>query len=169
VLRHRSAHNDGHWRRDRNHAVCSEATLELHVYLSLRAECKITFNPRLCLTLCRQFPQNRSLVLRTRPYRNDRLTTVIRDLYFSGGATSFATRFDRLFIRRNGNSPVTREIPGAMLCLVATAVRYRVLVVSSTLNQGFSSSMLPSMNGTQASENTSTSAQHRLSTSTPVM
>jgi Domain of unknown function (DUF6532) len=68
--------------------------------------------------------------MRTRAYRNDRLITTIRDLYFRGGATSFATRFDHIFIRRNGNSPIVREIPSAMLCLVATAVSFRVLVVS---------------------------------------
>ena len=107
--------------------------------------------------------------MRTRPYRNDHLTTVIRDLYFSGGATSFATRFDRLFIQHNANSPVTHEIPGPILCLVATAVSYQVLVVSSTLIRGFFSSMLPSTNGAQASDNTSISVQRRSSMFTPVM
>jgi hypothetical protein len=75
--------------------------------------------------------------MRTRVYRNDRLITVIRDAYFSGGATSFATRFDHIFIRRNANSLLVREIPGAMLCLVATAVSHQVLVINSTLHRVF--------------------------------
>ena len=108
--------------------------------------------------------------MRTRPYHNDRLITVIRDLYFRGGATSFASRFDHIFIRRNANSPIVHEIPGAMLCLVATAVSYQVLVVNSTLNWGFFySSMLPFTNGRRAHDNNLTLALHPLSTFTPVM
>jgi len=60
--------------------------------------------------------------MRTRPYRNDRIITAMRELYFTGGSNSFAMRFDGLFTRQNANSPVTREVPIPMVSLVATAV-----------------------------------------------
>jgi hypothetical protein len=111
--------------------------VELLLYIPFCTERKFLFYLRLCLTLCHQVPRTHSVVMWMRPYHNDRLITVIRDLYFCGGATSFATRFDNLFIQCNGNAPVTHEIPGAMLCLVATVASYQVLVVDSTLNWFF--------------------------------
>jgi hypothetical protein len=32
--------------------------------------------------------------MRTRPYRNARIISVIRELYFSGGTSSYAYRFE---------------------------------------------------------------------------
>jgi hypothetical protein len=63
-------------------------------------------------------------VRRTQPYRNDRIIRVIRDLYFMGGLTSFAKRFEPLFPTHLGlNGVVTCEVPIPMVALVATAVR----------------------------------------------
>ncbi|KAI9438454.1 hypothetical protein BJY52DRAFT_1195946 [Lactarius psammicola] len=65
----------------------------------------------------------RSLMRRTQPYRNDRIFKVIRDLYFTGGSTSFATRFGYLFPTTEGSDGKTRhEVPIPMVALVATAL-----------------------------------------------
>ncbi|KAI9429942.1 hypothetical protein BJY52DRAFT_1200336 [Lactarius psammicola] len=62
-------------------------------------------------------------VRRSQPYRNDRIIAVIRDLYFSGGSTSFAARFEHLFPTYQGaNGVVNREVPIPMVALVATAL-----------------------------------------------
>ena len=62
--------------------------------------------------------------MRTRPYRNDQIITVIRNLYFAGGVRSFASRFDSRFpTHEEVNGVKTREVPIPMLALVATAVR----------------------------------------------
>jgi hypothetical protein len=61
--------------------------------------------------------------MRMRPYRNDRIITIIRDLYFSGGSKSFAARFESCFTEfeeRDGTT--SREVPIPMVALVATAV-----------------------------------------------
>lgn len=61
--------------------------------------------------------------MRSRPYRNDRIITAIRALYFAGGTKSFAKRFQYLFPTyevREGE--VVREVPVHMVALVATAV-----------------------------------------------
>lgn len=48
---------------------------------------------------------------------------VIRDLYFTGGVTSFAHRFGSSFPKAQGNDGVTRRlVPVPMVALVATAV-----------------------------------------------
>lgn len=60
--------------------------------------------------------------MRTRPYRNDRIITVMRDLFFSGGTTSFAARYDALFIKHRDDGSVTHEVPITLVSLVATAV-----------------------------------------------
>ena len=61
--------------------------------------------------------------MRTRPYRNDRIINVIRDMFFAGGATSFAWRFRFLFPTFEGrNGDEKMEVPIAMVALVATAV-----------------------------------------------
>ncbi|KAN0123161.1 hypothetical protein V8E52_003114 [Russula decolorans] len=60
---------------------------------------------------------------RTRPYRNIRIINVIRDLYFGGGAHSFVNRFRSQFPVHQGNDGVVlREVPIAMVALVATAL-----------------------------------------------
>lgn len=61
--------------------------------------------------------------MRTRPYRNDRIITVIRNLYFVGGVRSFASRFGSRFpMHEEVNGVTTREVPVPMVALVATAV-----------------------------------------------
>ena len=63
-------------------------------------------------------------MMRTRPYRNIRILTVIRDLYFLGGPMSFACRFGSLFPRHQSeDGSMKREVPIPMVALVATAVR----------------------------------------------
>ncbi|KAF8493653.1 hypothetical protein F5888DRAFT_1805981 [Russula emetica] len=60
---------------------------------------------------------------RTRPYRNIRIINIIRDLYFTGGHHSFAHRFrERFPIHQGSNGVVLREVPVAMVALVATAL-----------------------------------------------
>jgi hypothetical protein len=83
-------------------------------------------------------------VTRTRPYRNERIVTVIREMYFTGGATSFARKY--LYLFPTHETPVGHtkfEVPVPMLALVATAVRlfffgahegsHEVLAVRDTL------------------------------------
>jgi hypothetical protein len=61
--------------------------------------------------------------MRTRPYRNDQIITVIRDMFFVGGATSFARRFRYLFPTYEiSHGQEVYEVPIAMVALVATAV-----------------------------------------------
>ncbi|KAI9448875.1 hypothetical protein BJY52DRAFT_1193093 [Lactarius psammicola] len=63
------------------------------------------------------------LVMRSRPYRNHRIITVIRDMFFTGGSTSFARQFQYLFPTyecREG--VVNHEVPVPMVALVATAL-----------------------------------------------
>lgn len=63
------------------------------------------------------------LVRRSQPYRNARIISVIRDLYFTGGVTSFAKRFERFFPTFEGYDGVlVRMVPVPMVALVATAV-----------------------------------------------
>ncbi|KAI9431931.1 hypothetical protein H4582DRAFT_2084387 [Lactarius indigo] len=65
----------------------------------------------------------RRLERRTRPYRNDRIITVIRELYFTGGNTSFAARFPHFFAyTESGDRENRREVPIPMVALVATAL-----------------------------------------------
>ena len=64
------------------------------------------------------------LPMRTKPYRNDCIIRVIRELFFTGGASSFAHRFDAEFPRPPApDGVVARELPEPMLALVATGVR----------------------------------------------
>jgi len=63
------------------------------------------------------------LLKRSQPYRNQRIINVIRDMYFTGGVSSFATRFAHLFPRhRDSQGVITTEVPQPMVALVATAV-----------------------------------------------
>ena len=60
---------------------------------------------------------------RSKPYRNSRIITVIRDLCFIGGTNSFAHRFHSRFPTFQGDDGrVVHEVPIAMVALVATAV-----------------------------------------------
>jgi hypothetical protein len=63
--------------------------------------------------------------MRSRPYRNDRIITVIRSMYFGGGALSFARRFRYLFPTHEGrDGDINFEVPVPMVALVATAVSH---------------------------------------------
>ncbi|KAH9055287.1 hypothetical protein EDB87DRAFT_1688403 [Lactarius vividus] len=60
---------------------------------------------------------------RTRPYRNGRIISVIRDLYFTGGGSSLATRFEDHFPTHQApNGDIVQEVPISMVTLVATAL-----------------------------------------------
>jgi hypothetical protein len=63
--------------------------------------------------------------MRSHPYHNDRIINAIRDLYFSGGHMPFASRFGSYFPSCDHCDNVTRrEVPIAMVALVATAVSF---------------------------------------------
>jgi len=63
------------------------------------------------------------LVMRARPYRNDRIIRIIRELFFTGGRSSFAARFQHLFPRtQDRDGRITYEVPIPMVALVATAL-----------------------------------------------
>jgi Domain of unknown function (DUF6532) len=70
-----------------------------------------------------QAPGSNPLVMRSRPYRNRRIILAIRDLYFSGGGTSLASRYDQLFPSAPSNDGLTvHMVPVSMVALVGTAV-----------------------------------------------
>lgn len=72
------------------------------------------------------FPQGgvKEVPMRHKPYRNKRIVSVIRNLFFTGGTSAYAYRYDSNFPRFRGPDGVlVREIPEPMLGLVATAVR----------------------------------------------
>jgi hypothetical protein len=74
--------------------------------------------------------------MRSRPYRNDRIINAIRDLYFSGGHMSFASRCSSHFPSCDHCDNVTRrEVPVPMVALVATVVSFcPILKQYSNLN-----------------------------------
>jgi Domain of unknown function (DUF6532) len=60
--------------------------------------------------------------MRTRPYRNSRIISVLQEVYFTG-TSSFARRHEVLFpTYYNGEGITTRQVPIPMVALVATAV-----------------------------------------------
>ena len=69
--------------------------------------------------------------MRTRPFRNERISTVIGELYFTGGPKSFATQFNHHFPKYEGMDGVTRpEVPKAMVAFVGTAVSQALLIIA---------------------------------------
>ena len=63
------------------------------------------------------------LMKRSEPYRNPRIINVIHNMYFTGGVSSFATRFNHLFPRfQDSQGAMKAEVPQPMVALVATAV-----------------------------------------------
>ena len=61
--------------------------------------------------------------MHTCPYQNNRIITVIRDIFFVGGATSFAQCFQYLFPTYEiSHGQEVYEVPIAMVALIATAV-----------------------------------------------
>ncbi|KAN0111331.1 hypothetical protein V8E52_008606 [Russula decolorans] len=68
----------------------------------------------------------KGLPMRHKPYRNKWIVTAIRTLFFTGGTSAYAHRFDSKFPRFRGpDGALVREVPEAMLTLVATAVHAR--------------------------------------------
>jgi len=62
-----------------------------------------------------------------RPYRNPRILSVIKDLYFMG-RSPFADKFhDRFPVFEHEDGVMWREVPMAMVALVATGVCYLLL------------------------------------------
>jgi hypothetical protein len=91
----------------------------------------------MALTFSQGNPHN-FLPMRTCPYRNVRIIHVIRDMFFTGGTSSFANRFRDDFPVHLGNDGVmSYEVPIAMVALVATAVRatYDYLSLSNMSHQ----------------------------------
>ena len=78
------------------------------------------------LTVCQPNVPN-GLVMRSRPYRNDRIIAVIRGLYFTAtaGVPSFASRFRYLFpTYETCEGELNYEVPVPMVALVSTAVSH---------------------------------------------
>jgi hypothetical protein len=74
------------------------------------------------------FCQTSNLVMHMRPYRNHRIITILRYMYFIGGPKSFAARFDCHFPRfEERDGTISREVPVPMLALVATAVSRTII------------------------------------------
>jgi hypothetical protein len=97
------------------------------------------------------FCQTTNLVLHMRPYRNDRIIMILRDLYFSGGPKSFAARFDYHFPRFEERDGTTScEVPAPMLALVATAVSQSSIGLHQHHDNHYISFTLPSMSGVMA-------------------
>lgn len=118
-------------------------------------------NPKSGLTLCHQ-AQRPGLIKRSLPYRNDRVISVLHECFFSGGSTSFATRFNRLFTTNDGISPVHREVSLPMVSLVATAVsrKSHLFLVSMLIFFFFFFSYMSLFsNGGQVRNSTSSSLQ----------
>ena len=70
---------------------------------------------------------NDRLLKRSQPYRNQRIMNVIRSVYFTGGASSLARRFDIFFPRHTNSEGVKNpEMPKPLVALVATAVSFHV-------------------------------------------
>jgi hypothetical protein len=70
--------------------------------------------------------------MRTKLYQNVRIVTVMRNSFFVGGSLAFAHRYDHKFPRYTGpDGVVVREVPKAMVALVATAVRATSILQAS--------------------------------------
>ena len=111
----------------------------------------------------------RAVPNRARPYRNSRIIAVIRELCFTGGANSFADRYHLRFPTSEGDDGrVVREVPVAMVALVATAVSDFFLCGRFVLTQ-IISSMPASTIGNLANINPLTFQRTRTSMCTMVM
>jgi hypothetical protein len=70
-----------------------------------------------------------TLVMCSRPYQNNCIIAIICDIYFSGGAMSFAQKFQYLFPMYECCEGEKRyEVPAPMVALVATAVSQHISV-----------------------------------------
>lgn len=105
-----------------------KTVVELQLHVSEGTQRKCVIHSKFWLTSPQDNP-HKFLPMRTRPYRNIRILNVIRDLFFSGGNSSFAIRFRSDFPIHQGNDGVvSREVPIPMVALVATAVSVNYLV-----------------------------------------
>ncbi|KAI9428457.1 hypothetical protein H4582DRAFT_2077031 [Lactarius indigo] len=73
------------------------------------------------------FPTKRGLLVgtppRTHPYHNECIISVIQDLFFTGGKSSFASCFEHLFLVHQGHDGIlAQEVPVPMVALVATVM-----------------------------------------------
>ncbi|KAF8262256.1 hypothetical protein EI94DRAFT_1603030, partial [Lactarius quietus] len=68
------------------------------------------------------FPGAALVMMHSRPYCNEHIINVIRDMYFTGGAASFSKKFDYLFPMFEGREGEMYEVPVPMVALVATAL-----------------------------------------------
>jgi hypothetical protein len=77
---------------------------------------------------------NHRLLRRSQPYRNERIINTIREIYFTGGVASFATRFKHFFPRHRDSQGVTKtKVSDQMVALVATAVMNFTLHASMSM------------------------------------
>lgn len=75
---------------------------------------------------------------RSKPYRNLYIITAIRELFFTGGFSSFAQRHHSRFPTFQGsNGGMAREVPVPMVALVATAVSVVFLLSSLCTNMKY--------------------------------
>ena len=97
----------------------------------------------------------------TRPYWNDRIVTVIWDMFFVGGAASFTQCFRYLFPTYEfAYGQEVHEVPITMVALIATAVSlYFSLRIMLTLS---SSCTLRSTSGATAITKSGSSQQMRI-------
>jgi hypothetical protein len=73
-------------------------------------------------------------VTRKQPYRNEWIILVIQQHFFSGGPVSFANEFKHIFpTSKDRNGVTVREVPVAMVALVATAVRSQFIYTAYQL------------------------------------
>ena len=74
------------------------------------------------------------LVRCTRPYCNKCIILVIRDLFFTGGDTSFASCFGHLFpVHQDRDCVLVHEVPVPMVALVSTVVSQSFTMPHSVL------------------------------------
>ena len=66
------------------------------------------------------------LVMHSQPYRNNRIISALRNLYFTGGTNSFARRFMYLFLtyELHEGGDLKQEVPIHMVALVPMAVSF---------------------------------------------
>lgn len=104
-----------------HHRCCPQGALQLYIHVpNIHTRKYINYNR--CKLTSYQYGV-KGVPMRTKPYRNERIVTVIRNLFFAGGSSSYAHRYDYRFPRyRSNDGVVVREVPVPMLALVATAV-----------------------------------------------
>jgi hypothetical protein len=65
----------------------------------------------------------KGIPMRSKPYRNDRIVTVLRAVFFTGGSSSYAHRYAHKFpLFTSTDGVAMRGVPKPMVALVATAL-----------------------------------------------